>query len=80
MLESLFNKVDSKDIKEAPTEVFSCEYCEIFKKTFLRNSSGGCFCCFKLFVYSQENIVGGGSTFIFLINTTTEYNKMLMCY
>ena len=29
MLESLFNRVDSKDIKEAPTQVFPCEYCEI---------------------------------------------------
>ena len=34
VLESLFNKVDSKDIKEAQTQVFSCEYCEIFKNTF----------------------------------------------
>ena len=33
VLESLFNKVDSKDTKEAPTQVFSCEYCEIFKNT-----------------------------------------------
>ena len=33
MLESLFNKVDSKDIKEAPTEVFSCEYCKNFHGT-----------------------------------------------
>ena len=34
MLESLFNKVDSKDTKEAPTQVFSCEYCKIIKNTF----------------------------------------------
>ena len=34
MLESLFNKVYSKDTKEAPTQVFSCEYCKIFKNTF----------------------------------------------
>ena len=26
--------VDSKDTKEAPTQVFSCEYCKIFKYTF----------------------------------------------
>ena len=31
MLESLFNKVDSK---EALTQVFPCEYCEICKNTF----------------------------------------------
>ena len=24
-------------------QVFSCEYCEIFKNTFLRNTSSGCF-------------------------------------
>ena len=29
--------------KEAPTEVFSCEFCEIFNYTFLQNISGGCF-------------------------------------
>ena len=34
MLESLVNKVDSKDTKEAPAEVFSCEYCKVFKNTF----------------------------------------------
>ena len=39
MLESLFNKVDSKDTKEAPTRVFSCEYCEIFKNTFFCGTS-----------------------------------------
>ena len=33
MLKSLFNKVDSKDTKEAPTQVFYFEYCEIFKNT-----------------------------------------------
>ena len=31
MLESLFNKV--ADLK-APPQVFSCEYCEIFKNTY----------------------------------------------
>ena len=29
-----FNKVDSKDTKEAPTQVFPCEYCEGFKNIF----------------------------------------------
>ena len=38
MLESLFNKVDSKDTKEAPTQVFSCEYYEIFKNTFFNGA------------------------------------------
>ena len=35
-LESLFKKIaDLKACKETPTQVFSCEYCEVFKKTFL---------------------------------------------
>ena len=34
MLEYLFNKVDSEDTKEATSQVFSCEYCKIFKTTF----------------------------------------------
>ena len=29
MLESLFN-----DVADTPTQVFSCEYCEIFKNSF----------------------------------------------
>ena len=40
MLESLFNKVAAL---RTPKQVFSCEYCEIFKNTFLRNTSSGCF-------------------------------------
>ena len=38
MLESYFNKVASlrptNVLKEAPTQVFSCEFCENFKNTF----------------------------------------------
>ena len=38
VLESLFNKVAGLKacsfIKKTPTQVFSCEYCEIFKKPF----------------------------------------------
>ena len=29
--------------KETPTQVFSCELCEIFKNNFLQNTSGECF-------------------------------------
>ena len=43
MLEYLLNKTD----KETPTQVFSCEYCEIFPNSFLyRKPRGGCFCQF----------------------------------
>ena len=39
MLESLFNKdkvfnFDKLFYKESPAQVFSCEYCEIFKTTY----------------------------------------------
>ena len=36
VLESLFNKVAGLQAcnKETPTQVFSCEYCEIFKNTY----------------------------------------------
>ena len=36
VLESLFNNVVGLQLyeKETPTQVFSCEYCEIFKNTF----------------------------------------------
>ena len=27
-------------LKDTPTQVFSCEYCEIFKINFLQNTSG----------------------------------------
>ena len=31
--------------KETPTQVFSCEYCEMFKNSFfLQNTCDGCFC------------------------------------
>ena len=38
MLESLFDKVASLGLqlyqKETPTQVFSCEYCELFKNNY----------------------------------------------
>ena len=66
VLESLFNKVDSKDTKEAPTQVFSCEYCEIFKNTFIMELIQWLILLFqKIRIFeirkSQENIGGGGS-------------------
>ena len=58
MLESLFDKVDSKDNKEARTQMVSCEYCEIFKNIFFTEHAASP--VFKKFVHSQENISGGG--------------------
>ena len=35
VLKSLFDKIaDLKARKETPAQVFSCEYCKIFKNTF----------------------------------------------
>ena len=45
VLESFFNKIaELKPCNETPIGVFSCEYCKIFKNTFLQNAYGGCFC------------------------------------
>ena len=60
MLESLFNKVDSKDTKEAPAQVFLANIEKFLRTPSLRNTSGSCFCCFKKLVHFQENISGGG--------------------
>ena len=38
---------------------FLVNIAKFLKTSFLRNTSGGCFCCFKKFVQSQENISGG---------------------
>ena len=35
-----FNKVASGAQKETPAQVFSREFCEIFKNNFLKNTSG----------------------------------------
>ena len=81
MLESLFNKIDSKDIKEAQTQMFSCEYCGIFKNTFFTELlSVAASAVLKKFVDSQENIGDGGSIHLYFFTNTTEFNKMLMCY
>ena len=37
--ETFYNKVGSGIIKETLVQVFSCEFCEISKKTFLQNTS-----------------------------------------
>ena len=41
---SLFSIKLQALLKRDPTQVFSCEICEIFKNTFLQNISSGCFC------------------------------------
>ena len=41
---------------QTPTQVFSCEFCEIFKTPFLQNTSGGCFLetMFKTLSYNYD--------------------------
>ena len=80
VLESLFNKVDSKDIKKAQTQVFFCEYCEVFKSTFFTELLRWLFWCFKkVRIFSGNHWWRRLNTFVFFINTT-EFNMMLMCY
>ena len=42
MLENLLNKVTDPQtcnfIKESPTQVFSCDYCQIFQKSFFHRT------------------------------------------
>ena len=77
VLESLFNKVDSKDIKEAPTQVFSGEYCKIFKNTFFTEHLQLLFK--KIRTFPGKHQWWRLNTFIFLISTT-EYNQILISY
>ena len=42
-LETFFKLKSCNFIKETLTQVFAYEIPEIFKNTFLRNTSGGCF-------------------------------------
>ena len=80
VLESLFNKVDSKDTKEAPTQLFFCEYCEIFKNTFYTEHVRWLLLLLQIIrKFPGKHQWRRLNTFIFLKNTT-EYNKMLMCY
>ena len=80
MLESQFNNADSKDTKEAPTQVFSCEYYEIFKNTFFTEHLWWPLLLFlKIHTFPGKHQWRRLNTFIFLINTT-ECNKMLMSY
>ena len=55
MLESLFNKLAVLDLqiyqKEAPTQVFSCEICQILKAPSLKNI------CELLLLILQEDLL-----------------------
>ena len=36
--------------KKTPTQVFFCEYCEIFENSLLQDTSSGCFCFDMMFL------------------------------
>ena len=39
--------------KEAPTQVFSLEFCRSFKDTFYRTTPGDCFCHYQLLILNR---------------------------
>ena len=54
----LINYLNKKASAEANLVIFKKKY--LYWSLFLRSTSGGCLCCFKKIVHSQENISGGG--------------------
>ena len=67
---SIDKVVDLRACKEAPTQVFSCEYCKIVMNIFfLKNTPVGCFFCFKKFVnFPVKHQWRRPNTFIYLFN------------
>ena len=55
--------------KETLTQVFSCEICDIFKNTFLQNSSDGCFCISGITL----------ETGLWPAKENVEYRTMMLC-
>ena len=56
----LLIKLTPKTHKRLQHRCFLVNIAKFLRTPFLRNSTGGCFCCFKSFVYSQGNFSGGG--------------------
>ena len=53
-------KLTPKTPKRLQHRCFLVNIAKFLRTPFLRNTSGGCFCCFKKSVHSQESISGGG--------------------
>ena len=49
-------KLTPKTPKRLQHRYFLVNIAKFLRTPFLRKTSGGCFCCFKKFVHSQENI------------------------
>ena len=73
-------KLTQKTSRRLQHRCFLVNIAKFLRIPFLRNSSGGCFCCFRtICIFSGKHWWWRLNTFIFFINTT-EDNKMLMCY
>ena len=70
VLRSLFNKVDSKDTKGAPTQVFSCEYCKILRTLFYGTPPVTASAVLEIRTFPGKHRWRRLNAFIFLINTT----------
>ena len=69
MLESLSNKVTGRMplcLKETPTKVFSCQYCEIFENSFFYKTP-----------LAAVSVFGHYSHFIPLENARKSYSKFI---
>ena len=53
-------KLTPKTSKRLQHRCFLVNIAKVLRTFLLQNTSGGCFCCFKKFKHSQENISGGG--------------------
>ena len=53
-------KLTPKTPKRLKHRYFLVNIAKFLRTPFLQKTSGGCFCCFKKFVHSRENISGKG--------------------
>ena len=72
VLESLFNKVAGLKacsfIKKTPTQVFSCEYCEIFKKPFFIEHLRWLLLLFEVIEKRHGDCLLTSTVFLFFMN------------
>ena len=59
--------------KETPTQVFSCEYCEIFKNTSFEKSLKSCFCYIALRLTVAAFEIGPGGKVVLNIKTKKNF-------
>ena len=69
-------KLTPKTPKKLQHRCFLVNVAKFLRTSFLRNTSFGCFCCFKKFVHSQESISGGGLIHLCGCNWTRTHNHL----